>query len=189
MINAYLSDQLSLFPNVIDIIIQRKETLITESKRVFGKGHVGKVVGMDMFGIPTMVYPFITMKGQTNFNMFVDMYGNDNFKRSYHWLAAKQAEHLRIENGELSLFDWLKGLIIISHSESVYRPELNCYVMVFETKTIDKWKTSGETMSSRETVTIMYNKEINVEQNSVTEKGKEEFSSNKPKQNGVLELI
>lgn len=189
MINTYLSDQLLLFPNVIDIIIQRKESLVTESNRVFGRGKTGKVVGIDMFGIPTMMYPFITMKGQTNFDLFRDMLGDDNFKRSYHWLVAKQAKHIAIENGEESLFDWLKGMIIISHSEIIFRPELNCFAMVFETKTIDTWKMTGEAMSSRETITILFNKETNVEQNSATEKGKEEFSNNKPKPNKVLELI
>lgn len=44
-------------------------------------------------------------------------------------------------------------------------------------------------MSSRETITILFNKETNVEQAIATEKGKEEFSNNKPTQNKVLELI
>lgn len=137
MINTFLSDQLHLFPNVIDVIIQRKESLITENNRVFGKGKVGKIVGVDMSGMYSIVYSFITMKGQTNFDLFRSMLGDDNFKRSYLWLASKQAEHIRIEKEELSLFDWLAGLIIISHSEVIFRPELNCFAMVFETKTID----------------------------------------------------
>ena len=57
------------------------------------------------------------------------------------------------------------------------------------TPTIDTWKKTGEPMSSRETVTILFNKETNVEQSSATEKGKEEFSNNKPKQDKVLDLI